>query len=139
MFFRWHNGILGIAGNKSLRIGGGFPHDEISIYESMKTDLEIRRPLLARGTKAACLGTDALFNNQRSCFSAIRLCSYVFSGPECRVDYPRQIPNSRSVTSPKIVLFSSVFSRPEISENGPQGLNKKTTQVVSEIYKKRFP
>ena len=49
---------------------------------------------------------------------AIQLSGYAVTsleGPN-RYQVPRQIPNSGSVTSPKMVLFSSVFSRPKKSE-----------------------
>ena len=77
---------------------------------------------------------NCLFNNSR-CYSSIRLCSYVFRGSKCRVDYPRQISNSGSFTSPKNPEFPNLFARPKKSENGPQGF-KQTTRIDAKIYNK---
>ena len=78
--------------------------------------IHIRRPLLARGTKAAGLGLNAFLTLSNHCFSAIRLCFNVFKSPRSRVDDHPQIPNSGSIISLKNILFSSLFFKPKQSE-----------------------
>ena len=59
MFFRWQNGFLVTTNKKfscELELGSKAIKIRCRNSESIKTDFEIRRPLLARGTKAACLG-----------------------------------------------------------------------------------
>ena len=74
------------------------------------------RPLLARDTKAACSDTVAFSTISSHCYSAIGLCFYIFRGPKYLGDYHPQFRNSGSVSSPKIVSFSSVSSKPKKSE-----------------------
>ena len=47
--------------------------DEVSMQETIKTALEIRWPLLARGTKAVGFDLIAFLTINNHCYSAIRL------------------------------------------------------------------
>ena len=88
-------------------------------YFFTHTDFLIRRPLLARGTKAAGLGLIVFLTFYQSAliaFQAIQLCFYVFRGLKIPHDLPHQIHFSRSGLSLKIVSCSSLFSRPKKSE-----------------------
>ena len=76
--------------------------------------VEIRRPLLAKDTKAAGLALIRFLTLSGHAFSYKVLLS-VFSVQIGRCS-PRQIQNSGSATSPKILLFSSLFPRPKKSE-----------------------
>ena len=103
-----------------------------------RTKKLIRRPLLARGTRAAGFGLIAFLLSSGHCYSGIRQCFYVFRGPRCRVDRRPQFHYSGSVSSPKVPSCSSVFSRPRKNQkSGSQGV-KKTTKFDSEVYKKRI-
>ena len=78
--------------------------------------LIIRRPLLARGTKVACLDLIVFLSISGHCYSAIRLCFYFFRGLKSVVDPPRQFKVSGSVISLKPASFSSLFSTQKKTE-----------------------
>ena len=93
------------------------------IFSSSPT-IVIRRPLLAKGTKAACLDLIAVLTISGHCYSAIRPCFYVFRGPKYRVDYHPQFPNPGSVSSPKSLHFQACFQKLKNQKSGSQGLQK---------------
>ena len=77
---------------------------------------KIRRPLLARGTKAAAFGLIVFCQSAVIASQAIRLLFYVFSGLKYPHDLHHQIQDSRSVFSQKNASFSSLCPRLRNSE-----------------------
>ena len=81
------------------------------ISDQTQRNFQIRRPMLARGMKAAGLSIIRFLTIIGHVFSYQAICCYVFSGPKSRVDPPRQITGSEFVAPPKIHCFSNLFSR----------------------------
>ena len=77
-------------------------------------DWLIRRPLLAKGTKAAGLDLVRLLTISGHAFSHQAISCYLFLRSTSDVDPPRQIPIPLKIM--KILLFSNLFSRPKKSE-----------------------
>ena len=88
--------------------------------------LMIRRPAACQGHQGCVIWNNSLFKNCGSGFSAVRLCCYLLRKLKSEPDHRPQIPNSGSVTSPKIPLFSCLFSRPNKSEKRSQRLLRMT-------------
>ena len=77
---------------------------------------KICRPLLVKGIKAVVFGIVRFLTISDHAFSYQAICCYLLSGPESRVDPPRQITNSGSVCTPQIHWSLSLFSRHKITE-----------------------
>ena len=89
---------------------------EVTIRPKVEKHIfKIRRPLLVRGTKAAEMGFILFLSISSHCYSAIRLCFYVFRRP--RANLHPQIPHLGCVVITKILLFSNLFSMLKKSEN----------------------
>ena len=71
--------------------------------------IEIRRPLHARGTKAASLGLVALLTISGHCYSAIRLCFYVFRRPKYPQICTRNSRTHEALQHKKSLHFQACF------------------------------
>ena len=109
-------------------------------YGLLSTQPAIRWPLLARGTKAAGFGLVHFLTISGHCFSAIRLCFYVFRGPKYPGICTLQIQVSRSSFSQKIASCSSLFSRLKNSEKRlPRNIKNRSPNSLKTIsMKSRF-
>ena len=140
-------GRLGGGGWVGWRGGGGGPARARPLINRVTNDSInqlmplIRRLLLARGTKAAGAGFIVFLSFYQLAviaFQAIRLCFSLVRGLRIPHDLPHQIPDSLSVTSLKIVVFSSLLSRPKNQKSSSQG-PQQSIKIDSEIHYTRFP
>ena len=96
-----------------MRGGWIDPRDRNKIFGEQELILITRRPLLARGIKAASFGYRSLFNNHRSCFQKSAIC-WCFSYHHPLV--------SGSVKNPSIV--KSVLKAANTRQTVPQASEK---------------
>ena len=95
---------------------------------------QIRRPLFARGTKAAGLDIVPLWTIMDHAFQLSGYLLWSVFKAQIPWDLPRQIAHSRSVCAPKSFCFQACFQGTKKQTNGFRG-NTKTTNIDPEIHK----
>ena len=139
-------GVWWAAAPHSRGVGGagGLPnqfHFQIRVQytgSATRKDGTIRRPLLARGTKAARFDTVPLWTIMgHACSYQAAICCYLLSGPKSVVDSPRQMPNSRFVYHQNPCDFKLVFKAHKTRKTASQASRKESIPTPT-FMKKHF-
>ena len=87
--------------------------------------MKIRRPLLARGTKAADVGYGLRFNSHRSCFQLSAICCEAVYKPEIVCDFhPAYHEFWIQMHRENPFMFKPVSKAAKIRKTGPKATNK---------------